>query len=147
MSQNTQTLQILNEAFGEIIDKFAAGSDLCLMSDILLQANAESGQLRIYDDDDNEYYSGIVEEWVENKDEDFYDKVGAELKKYIIDHADVLENLSLIKPYSFVLIDDDKETVSELHLVDDQLIAIDSKSLMENLDKDLDDFFDRLMKE
>ena len=41
--------------------------------------------------------------------------------------------------------DDDKEHIAELYLVDDD-IAIIGGDLMEGLDKDLDDFFDELMK-
>ena len=58
---------------------------------------------------------------------------------------DVVENMSILKPYSFVLEDDDKEHIAELYLVDDD-IAIIGGDLMEGLDKDLDDFFDELMK-
>ena len=51
-----------------------------------------------------------------------------------------------MKPYSFVLENDDKETVAELYVADDDTIIIGG-DLMEGLDKDLDNFFDSLMKE
>jgi len=54
--------------------------------------------------------------------------------------------LGIIKPYSFVLEDDDKESIGELYVVDDDTVIIDSE-LMANLDQDLDDFFDKLLKE
>jgi hypothetical protein len=57
-----------------------------------------------------------------------------------------VENLGIIKPYSFVLEDDDKESIGELYVVDDDTVIIDSE-LMANLDQDLDDFFDKLLKE
>ena len=44
-----------------------------------------------------------------------------------------------------MLEDDDREHIAELYLVDDD-IAIIGGELMEGLDKDLDDFFDELMK-
>ena len=58
-----------------------------------------------------------------------------------------IESLSLLKPYSFLLIDEDKETICELYLVDDRLIVLDSQSLMQGLDQDLDSFFAQLMNE
>ena len=54
--------------------------------------------------------------------------------------------MSILKPYSFVLEDDDRENLCELYLVDDDTVIIDEE-LMKGLDKDLDDFFAQLMKE
>ena len=54
--------------------------------------------------------------------------------------------MSIIKPFSFVLEDDDKETVAELYLVDDETVIIDP-DLMEGLDEDLNDFLDKLLKD
>ena len=55
--------------------------------------------------------------------------------------------MSLLRPYSFVLQDEDGETLSDLYLVDDQETVILSGSLLEGLDDDLDTFFENLMKE
>ena len=54
--------------------------------------------------------------------------------------------MGLLKPYAFVLEDDDKEPAGELYVVDDDTVIIDTE-LMADLDKDLDDFFDKLLKE
>lgn len=117
------------------------------MTDIILQANGETGAFSIFDDDDNEIFSDIVEEWIGTDSEDFYTKAESLLRKCIQQHADQFKDLSIIKPYSFILIDDEKETVSELYIVDDDTIVFDTTSLMQNLDTDLDNFFDRLMKD
>jgi hypothetical protein len=44
-----------------------------------------------------------------------------------------------------VLEDDDREAVAELYVVDDDTVIIDTE-LMKDLDKDLDDFFENLLK-
>ena len=54
--------------------------------------------------------------------------------------------MSILKPYSFVLEDDDHENVAELYLVDDDTVIIDEE-LMAGLDKDLDDFLTDLLKD
>jgi len=54
--------------------------------------------------------------------------------------------MGILKPYSFVLEDDDKESVGELYLVDDDTVIIDTE-LMADLDKDLDEFFNKLLKD
>ena len=59
---------------------------------------------------------------------------------------DTLENLSLLKPYSFVLVDEDKETLCDLYLVDDETVIVDGE-LLKGLDEDLDDFLKKLLEE
>ena len=54
------------------------------------------------------------------------------------------ENVSILKPYSFVLVDDDKETVSDLYLVDDDTMIVDGE-LLKGLDEDLDGFLKKLL--
>ena len=58
----------------------------------------------------------------------------------------MVENMSILKPFSFVLEDDDKESIEELYLVDDETVIIDP-DLMEGLDKDLNDFLENLLKD
>ena len=59
---------------------------------------------------------------------------------------DTIDNLGILKPYSFTLENDERENIAELYVADDDTIIIDG-NLMEGLDKDLDSFFDKLMKE
>lgn len=146
MEHNEQTKKIISDGFNSIIARYPAGAEDIVMTDILLQANAETGKFAIYDDCDNEIFSAVVEGWANCQSDNFNEAVEATLREYIGANKDMLEALSIIKPYSFVLVDEDRETVAELHLVDDQLLMIDSVSLMENLDKDLDDFLEKLMK-
>ena len=59
---------------------------------------------------------------------------------------DVTENVAILKPYSYVLIGEDHETIAELHLVDDDTILI-SDDLMKGLGNDLDNFWNKLSAE
>jgi hypothetical protein len=54
--------------------------------------------------------------------------------------------MSILKPFSFVLEQDDKEAVEELYLVDDDTVIIDP-DLMQGLDEDLDKFLEDLLKD
>ena len=68
------------------------------------------------------------------------------IKYSIISHLkELLDALSILKPYSFVLEDDDCEAQQELYVVDDD-IAIISPLNIENFDSDLDEFLDHLLK-
>ena len=53
--------------------------------------------------------------------------------------------MSVLKPYSFVLEDDDCEAVEELFVVDDDIAIIDPVNI-DTLDSDLDDFLENLLK-
>ena len=115
------------------------------MTDIHIRVSQDSGEVLTFDDDDNELMRCVVEQWIENKDDDFYDSVAATLKDSIQRQKDVLDNLSILKPYSFVLENDDCETVEELYVADDD-IAIISPLSLDSLDSDLDEFLENLLK-
>lgn len=87
-----------------------------------------------------------MEEWIGNTDEDFYQQIPSILRKCIEKLKDTVENMSILKPFSLVLEDDDKETVAELYLVDDETVIIDP-DLMEGLDDDLNSFLEGLLKD
>ena len=53
--------------------------------------------------------------------------------------------MGILRPFSFVLEDDEKNHVAELHLVDDDTSIITGE-LLQNLDEDLDSFMKDLMK-
>ena len=54
--------------------------------------------------------------------------------------------IAILKPYSFVLENEDKELINDLYLIDDDIMIFDPE-LMKGLDEDLDQFLDNLMKE
>ena len=58
-----------------------------------------------------------------------------------------LERLCLMKPYSFVLVDKDKETIAELLLVDDQETLLLHEGLLKGLDDELDAFLKELLED
>ena len=99
-----------------------------------------------FDDDDNEITRCVVEQWIGNNDEDFYDSVERTLNNTMNASAKLIENLGILKPYSFVLENDEKENIAELFIADDDTVII-GKDLMEGLDKDLDSFLNELLKE
>lgn len=145
MKATEQTTQQVTRAIHKIALKFPSTEEANIMTDIHLRISQDSGEMVAFDDDDNEINRCVIEEWIENKDEDFYHEVATILHGILAQMSDTVEHLSILKPYSFVLEDDDKEHIAELYLIDDD-IAIMGGELMEGLDKDLDDFFDKLMK-
>ena len=145
MAATEQTYQQIERALRKAASKFPAGAECPPLTDIYLQVLQESGELRIYDDDDNELTRCVVEEWLGNTDENFYTEVQPILTEAIKRTQEVSENIAILKPYSFVLIGEDRETIADLYLVDDDTIVI-SGDLMDGLGKDLDSFWEELSK-
>ena len=146
MKANEQTLQQIERILRKTAEKFPASDNPSLMTDIHLRVTQETGELVIYNDDDSEGTRCVVEQWIDNKDENFYKEITSILRRSIEKLKNVTENLGLLKPFSYVLENDDKETVAELYVVDDDTVIIDEE-LMADLDQDLDNFFQKLLKD
>lgn len=145
MKATEQTLQQIERALRKVADKFPADQEAAMLTDIHIRVTQETGELMAFNDDDQELTRCVVEEWIDNKDDNFYEGITSIVRKCINNRKEMLDNLSILKPYAFVLEDDDREPVAELYVVDDDTVIIDSE-LMEGLDKDLDDFFEKLLK-
>ena len=128
--------------------RYASEGDETVVTDIHLQPNSESGELIIFDDDDQELSRTIINEWVEYERDDFYTVVEPILRAEVeaLKESGKLEKLCLMKPYSFVLVDEDKETVAELLLVDEDDTLLLNDELLKGLDEELDAFLKDLLE-
>ena len=146
MKPSEQTTQQIERFLKKIAQKFPANEETSIVTDIHVRVSQESGEMVAFDDDDKEITRCVVEQWIGNNDEDFYDSVESTLQTTMQAFAKLIDNLGILKPYSFVLENDDKETIGELFIADDDTVII-GKDLMEGLDSDLDSFLDNLLKE
>ncbi|MGM9779131.1 MAG: hypothetical protein ACI3ZD_12505 [Prevotella sp.] len=146
MKTSEQTIQQIERAIKKVADKFPSSEEASIFTDIHIRVNQETGELVAFNDDDQEITRVIVEQWINNQDDNFYNEVAKQLRKCIEHEKDLVENLAIIRPYSFVLEDEDKENIAELYVVDDDTVIIDP-DLMEGLDEDLNDFLDKLLKD
>lgn len=145
MTASEQTYQQIERALRKATSKFLPDAECLPLTDLQLQVKQESGELLVFDDDDNELTRCVVEEWIDNHDEHFYEAVQPILIQAIQKIKDVTENVAILKPYSYVLIGEDRETIADLYLVDDDTIVI-SGDLMKGLDEDLESFWEELNK-
>lgn len=146
MKATEQTLQQVERALRKVAEKFPPSEEAELMTDIHIRVTQDTGELAAFDDDDKEVTRCIVEQWIGNTEDTFYSDVTNVLRSQLNKHKQMVEQMSILKPYSFVLEDDDHENVAELYLVDDDTVIIDEE-LMAGLDKDLDDFLSDLLKD
>lgn len=147
MKRSEQTEAQVGEVLDDIVKAFPADSENKLMTDLSFQARPETGELFVYNDDDEVIASATIDEWIDFQGDDFQDNVRETLRQAIHARKNELDNLSLLKPYSFIQVDNQKETLCELYLVDDNTVLLDHDELMKGLDKDLGSFLDKLLKD
>lgn len=143
MDFSEQTSRQIERALRKVSSKFPADAECRPLTDLYIQVKQESGELLVFDDNDTELTRCVVEDWIGNNSETFYDELPAALSALFGSLSDVCDNIALLRPYSFVLIGEDKETIADLYLVDDDTIVL-SGDLMEGLDEDLDGFWEEL---
>lgn len=145
MKANEQTLQQLDRFMKKVVQKFPDKGDDNVLTDIHLRVSQESGELLAFDDDDNEITRCVIEQWIDAKDENFYPVISEILHRQLLAVRSQIDAMGIMKPYSFVLESDEKEHLSELYVVDDDTIILGG-NIMQNLDKDLDNFIEELLK-
>ena len=146
MKPTEQTTQQIERFINKIAQKFPENEDPSLLTDIHIIVSQDSGEMLAFDDDDTEITRCVVEQWIDNKDDDFYDQITNILRSILHENSKIVDSFGILKPYSFVLENDDNENIAELYLADDETVILGG-DLMEGLNKDLDNFLDNLIKE
>ena len=148
MNISEQSHTSIASTLKEAIVKYIATDESTVVTDIHLQPKQDSGELIIFNDDDEELARTIIDEWVDCGSESFYTDVESLLRTEVTVLKDEgeLEKLCLMKPYSFVLVDDEKETIAELLLVDDEETLLLNEELLKGLDEELDAFLKDLLE-
>ena len=79
--------------------------------------------------------------------DDFYENMERILSNLLcnLKNRGAFDKLTIMKPFSFVLVDDDKETIAELLLLDDDTLLI-NEELLKGLDEELDAFLKDLLE-
>lgn len=143
MNASEQTFYQIERALKKTAAKCPTLADDPMLTDLYLQVKQESGELLIFNDDDQELTRCVVEEWIGNNDEKFYDDIQPVLRQAIEAQKELVDGINILRPYSFVLVDDEFETIAELYLVDDETLIINHE-LMEGLSDDLEKFWQEL---
>lgn len=147
MNTNEQTLHQIERALKKTAEKFASiPQEDAVLTDFYLLVRQESGELLVFDDDEREITRCVVEEWIGNCSEDFYTAIQPVLHTALKRCEPLLEAMSVLRPCSFVLLDDEQQTVAELFLIDDDTMIL-GQDLMVGLSDDLDAFWQKLAAE
>jgi hypothetical protein len=151
MSTNNAKVQaVIETAILSAIDKVAKNESAGFISDLFLQADQESGELQIYDDNEKLLDKVIIFDWINNSDDDeaFNKRVAESSKAALTSLANkgVFDRDYFIKPLSVTLTDDDFVEIEELLFVDDDMLRADDP-LLKDLDTELDEFLTKLLSD
>ena len=147
MRLSESSFQGIKALLNEAVNEFRRPQEQSVVTDIHIMPIRETGEVTV-SDDDRDLVSTRLSDLVEIPEENFYEVMEKALRRILkdIDEAEPLENLAIWKPFSFVLEEDDRETVAELMLFDEDNTLL-SQSLMQGLDEELDSFLKKLLSD
>jgi hypothetical protein len=147
MKLSTSSHTLVVSCIQKALDKYVSGNAQ-VITDIHMQADMKSGQLVVSDDDDIVLAEQQIPEWDSANPENFYTDVEIALKRVLnqLREEGALENVKILKPYSFVLEDSTKETVAELLMMDDEETLFLNDELLKGLDEELNTFLKDLLE-
>lgn len=151
MKLSEQSRSLLESVLQTLVDRYGAQCADPVLTDFHFQASQETGDLTVNDDDGAVISRVNIVEWCDNTSDDdaagnFEAIVQSHLSEAIsrFNVQGALEHLSVWKPYSLVLVDDEFESVCDLLLVDDDTLII-TDQLLKGLDEDLNGFLENLL--
>ena len=90
------SLQI-DRVIKKVADKFPASQEASVLTDVHFCVNQDTGEMTVLDDDDNEITRCVVEQWIDDKSDDFYEQVAMIMRGELKKHANLLESMSILK--------------------------------------------------
>lgn len=149
MKLNSTSHISITSAIQEALEKCVSAESKNIITDIHLQPNMVTGELAIYNDDEELLASVLIKEWEGSNPEDFYAACEMALKKNLnqMSANGAFVSLPIMKPYSFVMVDGEKETLAELLIIDEDETMFLSDELLKGLDDELNAFLKDLLEE
>lgn len=144
MSLSRETQETLQNAIRKMTGNYITAEE-STVTDFHIKVNGENGDLTILDDDDKTLARVHIKEWEGEHDEAVYEKeLQSELTK--MQQQGMFESLNIAKPYSFVLTDEDNQSIVDLLIIDDDTLIL-SQDLLEGFDEEMNDFLKKLLEE
>ena len=81
MNTTELTFQQIERAIRKIADKFPPSEEANVMTDIHFRVTQETGELMAFDDNDEEINRCIIEDWIDNTDDNFFDEIPSIFRK------------------------------------------------------------------
>jgi hypothetical protein len=151
MSANNAKVQsVIENTFTSVIKKLTKNESANPVCDIHVMADAESGELQIFDEEENLLEKVVIFDWVNSKEDNdtFNRKVAAIVKAVLTLSAsrNLFNHTRFLKPFSVNLVDDNFVEIEELLFIDNDVFRLDDP-LLKDLDAELDDFLNHLLSD
>lgn len=148
MKQNKTLYTSIASVILDALKKYASMESRSVVTDIYLQPNMQTGKLSVFNDDDEQLASVVINEWSNSNPEEFQSGCELALKKVLnqLFSEGEFVSLPIMKPYSFVMVDSEKETLAELMIVDEDETLFLNDELLKGLDDELNAFLKDLLE-
>lgn len=143
MKISNESMSQIKSGFDRLVSRYS-NMEGEVVTDFHLQPLFTSGEVVIFDDDDEELDRISVPEFQGLNSKTALKEAETILRRCLESQRKSFEQLPVMKPFSFVMVDLEKETLSDLLLIDDDLV-IASEGLLKDLDEDLNDFLNHLL--
>ena len=137
----TEVYNTISEAIDYLQESYKGNS----LTDIYCIVDYSSGELIIYDDEQNLVSQEIIPAWSNGEEQQIVSDLRCAVEK--MDEDNKFDKLDIFKPFSINLADEDFVVLEELLLIDDDSIIRLEDDFMKRMDQEFDDFLDKLMKE
>ena len=146
MKLNQSSLSLLEDSLKKAVSKLLQKKERPIITDIYLQVTI-AREFVVFDDNDQELSRATIAEWVDSQEDELINEAQQVLTTLLAKQkaSGAFDQLPLMKPYSFVLVDEEKETIADLLLMDDDTMII-SEGLLQGLDEELDAFLKDLLE-
>lgn len=146
---NRDSFTLIKDTFLQAIDILAKDYQGSSLTDIFITVDKESGEVAFYDDEENKVAEIVVFNWVNRVDTLKEEKVISILRDVTqkLEDEEKFSALDIYKPFSVNYADENMMVIEELLVINEESIVEIDNDLMEKLDKDFDDFLERLLKE
>ena len=144
MSLSRETQETLQNTIAKMANRYISAEE-SNVTDFHIRVNGENGELTILDDDDNTLARVHIKEWEGEHNEEVYEK---ELQKLLtkMHREGAFDSLNIAKPYSFVLTDEDGQSIVDLLIIDEDTLIL-SADLLEGFDEEMNSFLKKLLEE
>lgn len=136
----------ISKVLTEAINSLNEGYTGCSLTDIFLVVDKDSGNLSVFDDEENLLSQIIIEEWASEDD----DQVIARQLREVVEQFDMdnkFDTLDVFKPFSINIADENLIVQEELLVIEDDSVIRIENDFLNRIDKEFDDFLDKLLKE
>lgn len=137
----------IRDLFIKAIDSLSHDYKGSSLTDVFVLVDEDSGELSIFDDEENCMIKGIIHAWENNDCGNV--NYASELREVVqkMDDEDLFESLDLYTPFSINFADEDFIVIEELLLIDDDSTIRLEDDFLKRIDKEFDEFLDKLLKD